>query len=91
MPEPRLRKLKDKGKAYAEQSRSIENGGQNVERWVIAPLQKRTFFDLYETNLAIREQLRLLNNKEMKRIGRSWRQEFEEIDQPTLRLLPERP
>jgi len=53
----RVRKPKDKGK--------VENGVQNVERWVIAPLRKRTFFDLHEVNLAIREQLDLLNNKEM--------------------------
>jgi transposase len=79
----RVRKPKDKGK--------VENGVQNVERWVIAPLRKRTFFDLHEVNLAIREQLDLLNNKEMQHVGRSRRQEFEDIDRPNLRPLPEKP
>lgn len=78
----RVRKPKDKGK--------VENGVQNVERWVIAPLRKRTFFSLHEANEAIREQLVELNQKEMQRIGRSRRQEFEEIDRPNLRPLPEK-
>lgn len=78
----RVRKPKDKGKG--------ENGVQNVERWVIAPLRKQTFFDLHEVNLAMRKQLELLNNKEMQHVGRSRRQEFEEIDQPNLKPLPEK-
>src|SRR3990172_64121 len=41
----RVRKPKDKAKA--------ENGVQNVERWVMAPLRKRTFFSLSEANQAI--------------------------------------
>jgi transposase len=79
----RIRRPKDKGK--------VENGVQNVERWVIAPLRNRIFFDLHEANLAMREQLQQLNNKEMKHIGRSRHQEFEEIDQPNLGPLPEKP
>jgi transposase len=64
---------------------------QNVERWVIAPLRKRTFFSLAEVNRAIREQLDQLNNKVMLAVGRTRRQEFEEIDRPNLRPLPEKP
>jgi len=78
----RVRKPRDKAKG--------ENGVQNVERWVIAPLRKMTFFDPYEVNLAIQKQLELLNHKEMQHVGRSRRQEFEEIDQPNLRPLPEK-
>ena len=79
----RVRKPKDKA--------AIENGVQNVERWVIAPLRKRKFFSLQEVNLAIRELLEKLNTKVMQGVGRSRRQEFEEIDLPNLRPLPERP
>lgn len=79
----RIRKPKDKAAA--------ENGVQNVERWVIAPLRNRQFFSLHEVNQAIQEQLELLNNKVMKSVCRSRRQEFEEIDQPNLRPLPEKP
>ena len=79
----RVRRPKDKGK--------IENGVQNVERWVIAPLRKRTFFSLLETNQAIQTQLEWFNHKPMQAVGRSRREEFEEIDQPNLRALPEKP
>jgi len=79
----RVKKPKDKGK--------VENGVQNVERWVIAPLRKRTFFSLTEVNQAIREQLDRLNNKVMLAVGRTRRQEFEDIDGPNLRPLPEKP
>jgi len=79
----RVRKPRDKGK--------VENAVQNVERWVIAPLRNRTFFSLAETNHAIREKLEELNNKVMPGMGRTRRQEFEEIDLPNLRPLPEKP
>ncbi|KAF0104964.1 MAG: Integrase catalytic region [Chloroflexi bacterium] len=58
---------------------------------MIAPLRKRTFFSLAEINRAILEQLNLLNNKVMLAVGRSRRQEFEDIDQPNLRPIPEKP
>jgi transposase len=79
----RVRRPKDKGK--------IENGVQNIERWVIAPLRKRTFFSLWEANQAIQTQLEWFNHKEMQAVGRSRREEFEDIDQPNLRPLPEKP
>jgi transposase len=78
----RVRKPKDKAK--------VENGVQNIERWVIAPLRKRTFFSLLELNQALQKQLEWFNNKEMQAVSRSRRQEFEEIDQPNLRPLPEK-
>ena len=58
---------------------------------MIAPLRKRTFFSLAEVNRAIREQLDKLNHKVMLAVGRSRRQEFEDIDQPNLRPIPEKP
>jgi transposase len=79
----RVRKPKDKGK--------VENGVQNVERWVLAPLRKHIFFSLQEANQALREQLEWFNNRTMQAVGRSRRAEFEEIDRPNLRALPERP
>lgn len=79
----RVRKPRDKGK--------VENGVQNVERWVIAPLRKRTYFSLAEANQAIRKQLDELNNKVMQAVGRTRRQEFEDLDRPNLKPLPEKP
>ena len=77
----RVRKQKDKAK--------VENGVQNIVRWVIAPTRKHTFFSLLELNQALKKQLVWFNNKEIQAVGRSRRQEFEEIDQPNLRPLPE--
>ena len=79
----RVRKPRDKGKS--------ENSVQNVERWVIAPLRKRQFFSLHELNLALAEQLEKLNTKVMSSVGRTRREEFEEIDKPNLRPLPQIP
>lgn len=79
----RVRKPRDKG--------SVENGVQNIERWVIAPLRKRQFFSLHEVQKSIREYLEILNHRVMQGTGRSRRQEFETIDLPNLRPLPQRP
>ena len=79
----RIKKPRDKG--------SGENGVQNVERWVIAPLRNRKFFSVHEVNRAFKAKLDQLNNKVMQAVGRTRRQEFEEIDQPNLRPLPEKP
>jgi transposase len=79
----RTRHPRDKG--------AIENAVQNVERWVIAPLRNRQFFSLDEVQRAVRERLEILNQKVMEGVSRSRRQEFEEIDLPNLRPLPERP
>jgi transposase len=77
----RVRKPTDKG--------SVENGVQNVERWVLAPLRHTTFFSLAEANKAVREKLEELNQKIMPQYGKSRRQLFEELDLPELRPLPQ--
>ena len=79
----RVKKPKDKAHA--------ENGVQNVERWVLAPLRNRTFFSIGEANRAIAVLLEALNAKEMQHLGKSRRQLFEELDQPALLPLPEHP
>jgi len=76
----RVRKPKDKGK--------VENGVQNVERWVIAPLRKRQFHSVFEVNEAMKAQLEQLNQKTMLKVGRSRYEEYVEIDKPNLRPLP---
>ncbi len=78
----RVRRPRDKSLA--------ENGVQNVERWVIAPLRNETFFSLGEMNRAVQKLVETLNNKVMAHLGKSRRQLFEEVDQPTLRPLPEK-
>lgn len=79
----RVRKPRDKA--------HVENGVQNVERWILAPLRDRTFFSIAEANRAISTLLAVLNQKEMQHLGKSRQQLFEELDQPALLSLPEHP
>jgi len=79
----RVRKPRDKA--------HVENGVQNVERWVLAPLRNRTLFSIGEANRAIAPLLKTLNQREMAHLGKSRLQLFEELDQPALNPLPERP
>lgn len=79
----RVRKPRDKAHA--------ENAVQNVERWILAPLRNRTFFSIGEANRAIAPLLQSLNEKEMAHLGKSRKELFEELDQPALRPLPEKP
>ena len=79
----RVKKPKDKA--------HVENGVQNVERWVLAPLRNRTFFSLGEAQRAMAPLLEALNQREMQHLGKSRRQLFEELDQEALSPLPEYP
>jgi transposase len=79
----RVRKARDKAHA--------ENGVQNVERWILAPLRNRTFFSIGEASRARMPLLEMLNSREMAHLGKSRQQLFEELDRPALRPLPERP
>ena len=79
----RVRKPRDKAK--------VEVGVQVVERWILARLRDRTFFSLAELNQAIADLLAELNRREMKHLGQSRLQLFEEVDQPALSPLPETP
>jgi len=76
----RVRKPRDKAK--------VENGVQQVERWILAPLRDRTFFSIDEANEALKPLLDEINDKVMKGPGLSRRQLFEEEDLPAMRALP---
>jgi len=78
----RVRHPRDKAK--------VETGVQVVEYWLIAPLRKRQFFSIEEINQALREKLEVLNNREMRHLGKSRKELFEELDRPALKPLPER-
>ena len=79
----RVRKPRDKAK--------VEVGVQVVERWILARLRNRTFFSLAELNRAILKLLEELNHRQMEQLEKSRRELFEELDQPVLRPLPEKP
>ncbi|CAO0823209.1 hypothetical protein DFAR_3530013 [Desulfarculales bacterium] len=76
----RVRKSRDKAKA--------EVGVQLVERWILAVLRKRTFFNLAELNQVVRELLDRLNNQPLKKLPGSRRSIYKPLDKPALKPLP---
>jgi hypothetical protein len=62
-----------------------------VERWVLAHLRNRRFFSLEELNTAIRDAIAELNNRVMRKLGKSRRELFETLDRPALTSLPHEP
>ena len=62
-----------------------------VERWILARLRDRQFFGLAELNQAILKLLVELNQREMKHLGQSRLELFEELDRPVLAPLPVQP
>lgn len=76
-------KPKDKSKA--------EVGVQVVERWIMMRLRKQTFFTLAALNQAIRFLLEDLNQRPFKKRPGSRLSQFEQVDQPALKPLPDSP
>ena len=76
----RPRKPKDKPKA--------EQGVQGIQRWLIAVLRNRIFFNVDEINEALSPLLDKYNNKVMKHISKSRNELFLELDSPVLHPLP---
>ena len=63
-----------------------------VERWILARLRHRRFYSLADLNAAIAELLKRINEeKPLRRLGRTRRQLFEELDRPALKPLPVEP
>jgi transposase len=76
----RARKPRDKAKAEA--------AVLVAQRWILAALRNRTFYELGELNVAIRELLEKINNRPLRHVGKSRRELFETIDRPALKALP---
>jgi transposase len=76
----RPRKPKDKAK--------VEVAVQVVQRWVLARLRNRKFFELGELNQAIWELLDELNARPFQKLEGSRESAFEVLDKPALQPLP---
>ncbi|MBF0245982.1 MAG: IS21 family transposase [Planctomycetes bacterium] len=76
-------KPKDKAKA--------EVAVQVVERWIMAVMRRETFFSLKQVNQRIAELLLLLNDRPFKKLPGSRRSQFEALDKPALKPLPQTP
>ena len=79
----RPRKPRDKG--------TVEGAVLIVEHWILARLRNMQFFSVEALNGAIAELLADLNGRQMRRIGQSRRDLFDEIEQAALRVLPPEP
>lgn len=66
----------------------VENGVLQVERHVLAPLRKMTFFGIDELNAAMQPLVDALNARTMRDYGASRRALFDQIDRPAMRALP---
>ncbi len=76
----RVAKPRDKAK--------VESGVLQVERWVLAPLRHRTFFNVAELNEAIREQLEFLNNRPFEKLQATRKSLYDTLERPVLKPLP---
>ena len=79
----RVRKPRDKAK--------VESAVLLTERWILAALRNHTFFSLTELNKAISEKLQEFNDRPFQKIETTRRALFENLDQPALQPLPEKP
>jgi len=76
----RVRKPRDKAK--------VEAAVLLAERWILAALRKHTFFSLADVRAAVKPLLEKLNNRVMRRLKKSRRQLYEELERPALKALP---
>ncbi len=79
----RVRKPRDKAK--------VEQGVLLAERWIIAALRNRTFFSLEEVREAIKPLVEKLNNRQMRKLKKSRREVFEQLERAALKPLPRSP
>lgn len=79
----RVRHPRDKSK--------VENGVQQVERWVLAPLRHCTFFALADLNGAMRERLQALDERPAPGLPVPRRELFDTLEKAALRPLPTEP
>ena len=62
-----------------------------ASRWILAVLRNRIFYSLEEMRVAVAELLEKLNHRQMRRLKKSRRELFEEIERAALKPLPVRP
>ena len=63
---------------------------QVVERWILAAFRRRSF-SLVELNAAIAHLLEGLNTRRFRKLPGSRRSQFEQLDRPAVRPLPDSP
>ena len=66
----------------------VESAVLVAQRWILARLRHRTFFELEELNAAITELLEDLNGRPLQKLGVSRHELWERLDRPALKSLP---
>ena len=74
--------------AHPRDKPKVENAVLVVERWILARLRNRRFFNLIELNAAIRDLVAALNTRPFKKLPGCRREAFESLDRAVLRALP---
>jgi len=72
----------------ARDKAKVEGAVLIAQRWILARLRHRTFFELVELNEAIAKLLEDLNGRPMQKLGLSRRELWERLDRPALLPLP---
>jgi transposase len=72
----------------AQDKAKVESMVLVTQRWILARLRHRTFFEFPELNAAILELLEELNGRPMQKLGVSRRELWERLDRPALKPLP---
>lgn len=68
----------------------VEAGVLVAERWILARLRDLRFFSLGEINEAVSELLKRLNEHPFKKLPGCRKAQFETLEKPVLKALPER-
>jgi len=76
---------------HAKDKPKVELSVKLVQRWILARLRHRVFYSIEELNEAIYSLLDDLNNRKIKKIEKSRRELYEELDRPALKPLPVSP
>lgn len=76
----RVRKPQDKAK--------VENGVQQIERWVLAPLRDQIFFSIDEAQEAVEAELLKVNSRKLSDMPCSRRELFDAEEKAHLQPLP---
>jgi transposase len=78
-------------RGYKPQDKAkVEQAVKLVQRWILARLRNYTFYSMQELNTEIQRLLPLYLDKEIKHLGRTRRELFEELDKPALMPLPKK-
>ena len=85
------RTYQDLATHYGFSKAKVEVAVLIIERYVLARLRNRRFLSLEQLNVDIRECVTDLNNKVMRKIGKSRAELLETIDRPALDALPVEP